>query len=303
MDYKEAGVNLQAANSFNNHLLSTFNVNLGFAAELDLSDYKSPIISTSTDGVGTKSVWQHRYGKYKEMGQDLVAMVFNDIICTNAKPLALLDYIAVDKIRSTELNQFIEGVDAATKYCGAKLVGGETAEMNTLPLNSMEVAGFGIGVREKEDTFNPVKRGDVLVGLPSSGLHANGFSLVRKVLANENLEDRYRGERLIDIICRPTILYYPYIQSLKNINVDIKAIANITGGGIKDNVERIIPNDLNIQLFWDWEVPFIFNLIQELGNISFDSMIETFNLGIGMVLIVNPKDISFINGKIIGQVI
>lgn len=302
--YQRAGVDVKKAEAFNKTLASAFNIGLGFAAELDLSKFTNPIISTSTDGVGTKAVLQHHYGKYKEMGQDLVGMVFNDIICTGAKPLAMLDYIAVDKLRTEELNQFIKGVAEATEYCGAKLVGGETAEMPTLPLNSMEVAGFGIGVREKTNTFSSVKKGDVLVGLESNGVHANGFSLIRKVFEDVDLlEEEFNNQLLIDVLCTPTRLYAPIINTIQCMQVDIKAIAHITGGGIEANVKRVIPENLDIDLNWEWEVPEVFNYIQDKGKITFSTMIDTFNLGIGMVVIVNPDFAEFINGTVIGELI
>lgn len=302
--YKQAGVDVEKAEAFNQTLASTFNIGLGFAAELDLSRYSNPIISTSTDGVGTKAVLQHQYGKYEEMGQDLVGMVFNDIICTGARPLALLDYIAVDKLRSEELKLFIKGVNEATDYCGARLVGGETAEMPTLPPNSMEVAGFGIGVREKTDTFGSVKKGDLLVGLESNGVHANGFSLIRKVFENVDLlEEEFDDQPLIDVLCTPTRLYAPIINALQYMQVDIKAIAHITGGGIAANVKRVVPDPLDIHLYWNWDIPEIFNYIQDTGRITFSTMIDTFNLGIGMVIIVDPDFAEFINGTVIGEII
>ena len=301
--YKQAGVDVEKAEAFNQTLASTFKIGLGFAAELDLSRYTNPIISTSADGVGTKAVLQHQYGKYEEMGQDLVAMVFNDIICTGAKPLALLDYIAVDTLRTEELNTFIKGVATSCAYCAAKLVGGETAEMPTLPANSMEVAGFGIGVREKKEVFKPVKKGDILVGLPSSGVHANGFSLIRKVFEGADLTEKFEGEPLIDVLCTPTILYAPIINAIQYMKVDIKGIAHITGGGIYANVKRVVPDPLDIELNWEWEIPEIFNYIQDRGRITFSTMMDTFNLGIGMVVIVNPDFAEFVNGVIIGEVI
>ena len=233
MDYKSSGVDIEAGDNFVNSLAQNYFIQTGFAAELDLSEYVNPIISVSTDGVGSKMLISQVAGNWRGIGIDLVAMVFNDILCTGAMPHSFLDYIAVQNIKDSRgmLDGILVGINDACEDSKAKLVGGETAELSYLEsvdsmgwsLPALELAGFGIGVREKNDIFAQleVKSGDVLVGLPSSGLHANGLSLVRQIITEEEMDldkvikfdSRLPYMTLAEAISTPTRIYTTNIRS------------------------------------------------------------------------------------------
>lgn len=268
----------------------------GFSAlfELDLTKYKNPIIVSTTDGVGTKVLLADDMQSYQCIGIDLVAMCVNDLIVQGAEPLFFLDYYATGKLNPYIAEYIIRGITQGCKLAGASLVGGETAELPDMyPTGVYDLAGFAVGVVDKFCIIDGSKvcPGDVILGLASSGIHANGFSLVRRVLKlwQINLEQYFTGKRLKDILLTPTRIYVKPILALLN-EFNIHAIAHITGGGLIDNLPRVLPN--NTQALIDtksWEIPEIFNWIKALGRIDTLELFRVFNCGIGMAIVV-PHD-------------
>ena len=310
--YKDSGVDIGKANSMLSGLKktikSTHNKNVlsdpsSFCGlfNLDAGKYKDPVLTSSTDGVGTKLILARQTGIYDGVGQDLVAMSINDLICCGAKPLFFLDYIACGRIDQEKISSIITSVANACKYCSTALLGGETAEMPDMyGDNEVDLAGFAVGIVEKDSILKPslVKKGDIIVGLPSSGLHSNGFSLVRKIvevnrLDLESMPEWTGGKKLKEVLLTPTRLYSPLTEDIFSIGkIDVKGIANITGGGFYDNIDRIIPKSIDAVIYKDrWEVPPVFAAFQEMGNISEKEMFHVFNMGIGMVMITNPSSI------------
>ena len=297
MLYKDAGVDIEAGDNFNKYLQSNFKIDLGFAAELDISKYNQPILITSTDGVGTKlllalKAYKYYKGKYLyDIGLDLAAMVFNDIICQGATPLGLLDYIGTPSVNREKLDSLIKGIVEGCAISHAKLLGGETAELYNLGEDELELAGFGIGIKEKADTFMKaeIKSGDIIMALESNGVHSNGFSLIKKV-TEENKIDLFdiHNKYLLDNLLTPTKNYVKKVRLLKDLALPVKALANITGGGIRNNIKRVIPPHLKIKLM-PWEIPNIFQWIEHTGGIERKEMFKTFNMGIGMIFII-PED-------------
>lgn len=313
-------VDVQAADNFAKSLNTFFGVPLGFAGELDLSKYENPIVSTSTDGIGTKLDLYLEDKNYSDIGIDLVACVVNDILCTGAEPVGFLDYIAANRVGTPEMNQLLWGINEACEFNGIKLLGGETAQLNTLADNQWELAGFGIGVRSKpqnksidvgnsflRDSANfanlPVKRGDLIIGLKSSGPHSNGFTLIREIMQKRgfSLNDSYTGHNSIllkDALLRPTQNYTKCITALKALKIPIKRIANITGGGLEANIRRVVPKEREIVIYRKWPIPEIFFWIQKHGDVDWVHMWDTFNMGIGMVVIVDPEFAKYIAGGV-----
>ncbi len=254
----------------------------------DIKRFKNPILVSSTDGVGTKLKVAFLADKHDTVGIDLVAMSANDILCSGAEGLFFLDYIATGKIRSSVLRDIVKGIARGCKEAGYALIGGETAEMPGMyKEGEYDLAGFGVGIADRNKVIDgrTVKKGDTVIGLASSGLHSNGFSLVRKVFNTSELK-RYAGELL-----KPTKLYAKGILALKT-KVSIKGIANITGGAFYDKIPRIIPSGMAIEIDkYAWHVPAIFSTIQKKGNIEDREMYRTFNMGIGMVIVVSKNDV------------
>ena len=240
--------------------------------DLDTSSYKDPVLTSSTDGVGTKLILAKDAGDYSTVGQDLVAMSINDLICCGAKPLFFLDYIACGRIDTEKISAVIKSVADACRYCSTALLGGETAEMPDMyGDDEIDLAGFAVGIVEKTRIFDPerVKKGDLVTGLRSSGLHSNGFSLVRKIIGSGSLSldkplEWTEGKTLGEVLLTPTKLYSPVIgHILEDKDIDIKGIANITGGGFYDNINRIIPENMDVLISKDsWKVPPVFDLPQ-----------------------------------------
>lgn len=253
----------------------------------DLRSFKDPILVSSTDGVGTKLNIAFLADKHDTIGIDLVAMSTNDILCSGARGLFFLDYISTGRVRSRVLKDIVRGVAAGCREAGYALVGGETAEMPGLYKdNEYDLAGFGVGIVEKKDVIDgkSTKPGDALLGLESSGLHSNGYSLVRKVFSRRELIV-YSKELL-----EPTRLYSKPVLALKE-KVKIKGIANITGGAFYDKIPRIIPKGMAIEIDKNsWEAPWIFSLIKEKGRIDDRQMYRVFNMGIGMALVLAKQD-------------
>ena len=273
--------------------------------ELDLSGYHKPVLVSSTDGVGTKIAIAKLLDRHDTIGIDCVAMCVNDMICCGAKPLIYLDYIACGHNTPEKIANIVKGVADGCIQSGCYLAGGETAEHPGLMLpDDYDLAGFSVGVVEKEKIIdnNTQKRGDVIIGLKSSGLHSNGFSLVRKIFdidpeddekARANLMRTYPeldGKTLGEVLLEPTRIYVSSVlRLLKRINV--KAIAHITGGGFYENIPRTLPDGLSACIYRaEIEVPQIFGLVQKAGNIPQRDMYNTFNMGIGMTIVVAKED-------------
>jgi len=271
------------------------------------SKYKDPVLASSTDGVGTKLILAKETGDYSTVGQDLVAMSVNDLICCGAKPLFFLDYIACGKIDTFKISTLITSIAEACKYCGAALLGGETAEMPDMyGDDEIDLAGFAVGIVERGKVFSPdsVKEGDLVTGLYSSGLHSNGFSLVRKIIGSLSLDlgrplDWTGGRSLGEILLTPTKLYSPVIGSIvEDESIQVKGIANITGGGFYDNISRIIPEGLDVVISGEnREIPPVFKALMQLGNIPAREMYKVFNMGVGMVLIISPGSLEALKAR------
>ncbi len=253
----------------------------------DIKRFKDPILVSSTDGVGTKLKLAFLFNKHDTVGMDLVAMSANDILCSGAQGLFFLDYISTGRIKRWVLRDIVNGIAKACKEAGYALIGGETAEMPGMYKDGeYDLAGFGVGIvdRSKIIDYRSVRLGDCIVGLESSGPHSNGYSLIRKILTEVELK-RHSKELLA-----PTRLYAKGVLALKK-RIDIKGIANITGGAFYDKAPRIIPEGLAIEIDkYSWPVPPIFSLIQRKGNVDDREIYRTLNMGIGMVLMVAERD-------------
>ena len=306
--YKDAGVDIDAANTglkkvkkhakttFNKHTLSDIG-SFGGCFSFPKQDYKNPVLVSSVDGVGTKLLLANLADKHDTIGQCLVNHCVNDILVIGAKPMFFLDYFAAGKLDINILDNVIKGFSIACKENNCVLIGGETAEMPGFYDNKKyDVSGTIVGVVEKDKMLsnNKVSKGDILVGLPSNGLHTNGYSLARKVLL-----DKYKiGEYVKDLGCSVDEellkIHKSYLKVLNDILEEpwLKALSHITGGGLIENTHRVLEKDQDINIDWNsWEWPNIFKLIQNEGNIEFNDMIRPFNLGIGMVLIINKDSL------------
>ncbi len=312
LDYKKAGVDIDRANLFVENikpLISKINRlhsvseigGFGGLFNLNTSEFKEPILVSSTDGVGTKLKIASLVNIHNTVGIDAVAMNVNDILCTGARPLFFLDYIGCGRLNPAVLTQVVEGIVNGCRDAGCALIGGETAEMPGMyKENEYDIAGFSVGVVEKKDIIdtNRIQVGDIVIGLESSGLHSNGFSLVRKVFANAEMK------RMAEELLKPTRIYVKPVLSLLRTTHDarrttIKGIAHITGGAFYDKISRIIPKGLAVRIQKDsWSVPQIFKLIQRKGNIENNVMYRTFNMGIGMVLVTAPDDYDLVSNEL-----
>ncbi len=303
LTYKDAGVDIDKANEFvrfiKEKVKKEFNLSDfgGFASGIPLKGYKNPVIFTTTDGVGTKLMIAQAIDKHDTVGIDLVAMNVNDLITTGAEPFLFLDYIATGKLDLRVMKEIMEGIIKGCKEGEVILAGGETAEMpDFYPEGVYDLAGFCIGVCEKEDVIDTggIKSGDVLIGLKSSGFHSNGYSLVRKVLQlkgikyTDFLEDF--GKTVGEVLLIPTKIYVKEVREIKK-HAKLKGIAHITGGGIPENLIRILPENVKAVIYKK-NIPEnpLFGWIQKLGNIDEREMFRTFNMGVGMILVVDEKD-------------
>lgn len=307
LTYKKAGVDIKKADLFKSRIASLVRRSTspqvlkgigGFGGLFDFSKskYKNPVMVSSCDGVGTKLNIACLVNQHDTVGIDAVAMNVNDIICTGAAPLFFLDYIAYSKLDSDILLQVVKGLTRGCIQAGCSLIGGETAQMPDMyKKGEYDLSGFCVGVVEKGKIIDSskIQTGDILVGIESNGLHSNGFSLVRKVFTRRELK-RYASELL-----KPTRIYVKAILSLlqnsaleKKRTHAIKGIAHITGGAFYGKISRILPDNLNAHINKNsWEVPKLFKLIQNKGSISDGEMYRTFNMGIGMVLVVPPEGV------------
>ena len=308
--YKAAGVDVtagyQAVELMKKHVSRTTTSGVldsigGFGGLFapDMTGMKKPVLVSGTDGVGTKLKLAMLLDKHDTVGIDCVAMCVNDVVCVGAQPLFFLDYIACGKNNPEKIAEIVKGVADGCVESGCALIGGETAEMpGFYPEDEYDLAGFTVGIVDEEKILdkNNVKAGDVIIGLASSGVHSNGFSLVRKVFdidAGTTLKDYtdVLGKPLGETLLTPTRLYVkPVLHVLKEVNV--KSIAHITGGGFYENLPRAYNETLNASITkGSWPILPIFNLLQEKGNIPEHDMFNTFNMGIGMAMIVSPEDV------------
>ena len=303
MTYAESGVNIEAGNEtvrrIAPHAKRTFTPGVlshigGFGAlfQHDFSSYAEPILVSSTDGVGTKLKIAFALDRHDTVGRDLVAMCVNDLICSGALPLFFLDYFATGKLAPDVAEAVVKGIADGCVEAGAALVGGETAELpGFYSEGEYDLAGFSVGVVDKPRLIDgrDVAVGDVIIGLASSGLHSNGYSLARRVLEplGYDATPDELTETLGETLLLPTQIYVKPILGLID-NIEVKAIANITGGGFYENIPRVLPDDTVAQIRRDWQVPPIFGLIARQGNVEEREMFTTFNMGVGMVIVVAP---------------
>lgn len=270
----------------------------GFAGlfKPELSDMKEPVLVSGTDGVGTKIKLAMELDKHDTVGIDLVAMCVNDVLCQGAKPLFFLDYIATGSLKPAKMADLVRGVAEGCSQSECALIGGETAEMPGLyKENDYDLAGFAVGIvdRDKIIDGSGIKEGDVAISLSSSGVHSNGFSLVRAALdmANVKLSDKFEDTTVGERLLVPTRIYEKEISALLK-EVEIKGIAHITGGGLYENVPRMLPENIGIEFdLKESEIDSVFKAIQKWGNVETKEMFSTFNMGIGMVVVVDAKDV------------
>lgn len=297
--YKDAGVNIEegykAVSQMKNHVEKTYNDgvlnNLGsFAGMYQLKDYKNPVLVSGTDGVGTKLKIAFEMGIYDTVGIDCVAMCVNDILCHGAEPLFFLDYMACGQLDADAATNIVKGVSEGCIMANCALIGGETAEMpGFYKKGEYDIAGFCVGAVEKDSIIDgsTIEAGDVLIGIESSGVHSNGFSLVRKLITD--FDEEFNGKKIGEALLEPTKIYVKNVlEIMKNFN--IKGMAHITGGGFYENIPRMFKNDFTAVIFKDsFEKPPIFKHLINLG-IEEEHMYNTFNMGIGFVLCVNKED-------------
>ena len=311
MDYKKAGVDIEAGYKsvelMKKHVQATMRPEVlggigGFAGAFDLSAIKNmeePILLSGTDGCGTKVKLAFVMDKHDTIGIDAVAMCVNDIACSGGEPLFFLDYIACGKNYPEKIATIVKGVAEGCIQSECALVGGETAEHpGLMEEDEYDLAGFAVGVVDKKDLINgsDMKPGDVLIGMASSGVHSNGFSLVRKVfeMTKESLDTYYDelGKTLGEALLAPTRIYVKALKAVKNAGVKVKGCSHITGGGFYENIPRMLPDGVRAVVKKDsYEVPAIFKLMQKTGDIEEQMMYNTYNMGLGMVLALDPADV------------
>ena len=308
LTYADSGVDIETGNevvsvikplvqdTHNDSVLSNIG-GFGGLFELHTKDYKRPILVSSTDGVGTKLKLAQALGKEHLIGIDLVAMCANDVIVQGAKPLFFLDYYATSKLEVAMASRIIQGIVQGCKESNMALIGGETAEMPGIyQSGDFDLAGFCVGLVDFDNIIDgrSIETGNVVIGMYSSGPHSNGYSLIRKIIdiQKSNLESKFNDATLGDALIEPTIIY---VKPILNVigKFPINGMAHITGGGFKENIERILPNHCNALIETScWNQPDVFNWIQNEGKISEDEMFNTFNCGIGMVLIIKENHAS-----------
>ncbi len=312
MDYKNAGVDIEAGYKsvelMKKHIKETMRPEVlggigGFSGGFSLSSFQGmekPVLLSGTDGVGTKLKLAFIMDKHNTVGIDCVAMCVNDVACAGGEPLFFLDYIACGKNYPEKIAEIVSGVAEGCKQCGAALIGGETAEMpGFYPEDEYDLAGFAVGIADEKDmiTGSELKAEDVLIGMASSGVHSNGFSLVRKVfekeLTREGLDTYYEelGTTLGEALIAPTKIYVKALKEIKQAGVKVKACSHITGGGFYENVPRMLKDGVQARIRKDsYPVPPIFQLLAKQGKIEEKMMYNTYNMGIGMIVAVDPAD-------------
>jgi len=312
MDYKSAGVDIEAGYKavelMKQHVKATMRPEVlgglgGFSGAFSLSKIKNmqePVLLSGTDGVGTKLKLAFLTDKHDSIGIDCVAMCVNDVACAGGEPLFFLDYIACGKNDPEKIATIVKGVADGCIQSGAALIGGETAEMpGFYPVDEYDLAGFCVGVADKCDLIDgkDLKAGDALIGIASSGVHSNGFSLVRKVfdMTKKALDTYYDelGKTLGEALLAPTKIYVKALKSVRDKNIKIKACSHITGGGFYENIPRMLIEDTKAVVRKDsYEIPAIFKLMAKTGDIKEEMMYNTFNMGLGMVIAVDKSDVS-----------
>ena len=311
MDYKNAGVDIEAGYQsvelMKKYVKETMRPEVlgglgGFSGAFSLSAIKNmekPTLVSGTDGVGTKLKLAFIMDKHDTVGIDCVAMCVNDIACAGGEPLFFLDYIACGKNYPEKIATIVKGVADGCKQAGAALIGGETAEMpGFYPMDEYDLAGFAVGVVDEKDliTGESIKTGDTLIGIASSGVHSNGFSLVRRIfdMTAESLNTYYDelGTTLGEALLAPTKIYVKALKSVKDAGVTIKGCSHITGGGFYENIPRMLPEGVRAVVKKDsYEIPPIFELMRRTGNLEEKMMYNTYNMGLGMVLAIDPADV------------
>ena len=309
MDYKKAGVDIEAGYKsvelIKEHVKGTMRPEVlgglgGFSGAFSMEAIKGmekPVLLSGTDGVGTKIKLAFLLDKHDTVGIDCVAMCVNDVACAGGEPLFFLDYIACGKNYPEKIAAIVKGVAEGCRQAGAALIGGETAEHpGLMPEDEYDLAGFAVGVADEKDliTGEEIAVGDVLIGIASSGVHSNGFSLVRKVfdMTRESLDTYYDelGGTLGETLLTPTRIYVKALKALKDSGITVKGCSHITGGGFYENVPRMLPEDKQAVIKKDsYPVPPIFKLLQKKGGIDEKMMYNTYNMGLGMVLTVSPE--------------
>ncbi|WP_020006267.1 phosphoribosylformylglycinamidine cyclo-ligase [Salinicoccus albus] len=304
--YKKAGVDIaagyEAVDRMKSHVERTMRREVlgglgGFGAAFDLSqlNMKSPVLVSGTDGVGTKLKMAIDHGRHDTIGIDAVAMCVNDILTTGAEPLYFLDYIAVNKVIPETVADIVDGVATGCSEAGCALIGGETAEMGEMyGKGEYDIAGFSVGAVEKDRYIDgsTVRPGDSIIGLASSGVHANGYSLIRKLIDEHDIDidEKIDGSSIIDLLLEPTRIYVKSVQALLEA-VDIKAMSHITGGGFMENIPRAMPEHLGVRLdLADVEIPKVISWLIEFGGIDMKEAYNIFNMGIGFITVVNAGD-------------
>ncbi len=310
MDYKKAGVDIEAGYKsvelMKKHVKETLRPEVlgglgGFSGAFSMAGFKNmenPVLLSGTDGVGTKIKLAFLLDKHDTVGIDCVAMCVNDVACAGGEPLFFLDYIACGKNYPEKIAEIVKGVAEGCKQAGCALIGGETAEHpGLMPEDEYDLAGFTVGVADEKDIIDgsKIKAGDTLVGIASSGVHSNGFSLVRKVfeMTKESLDTYYDelGKTLGEALLAPTRIYVKALKSVKDAGVVIKGCSHITGGGFYENIPRMLPDGIRAVVKKDsYEVPAIFKLLQKTGDIAEEMMYNTYNMGLGMILAVDSAD-------------
>ncbi len=309
LSYKDAGVDIEQGNELVQRLKKTVSNTHrdgvmgglgGFGALFDLGslNYKNPVLVSGTDGVGTKIKLAIENNRHEAIGIDLVGMCVNDLIVQGADPLFFLDYFACSSLDVDIAETVINGIAKGCSLAGCSLIGGETAEMPGMyQAGDYDLAGFCVGVVEKDQiiTGENVSEGDAVIALASSGCHSNGYSLVRKIIehSNQDLSEKLGDKTLLELLIEPTRIYVKQILSLIE-NMPVKAIAHITGGGLIENIPRVIPDDLSVEIdASSWELPPIFKWLQEKGNVEQNEMYKTFNCGVGMVVCVAQENVNY----------
>lgn len=306
LNYKEAGVDIDAGNELVNRIkpfakatkrLGSDSDLGGFGAIFDLKkcNFKDPVLVSSTDGVGTKLKVAIEVGKHDTIGIDLVAMSVNDLVVQGAEPLFFLDYFACSKLDVDVAEQVIKGIADGCKLAGCALIGGETAEMPQMyNAGDYDLAGFAVGAVERDLILpKPTQAGDILIGLKSSGVHSNGYSLARYILSEANLKfgDKFNDKTIGETLLTPTKIYVKScLAAIKTGKV--KALSHITGGGLTENLPRVLSKNTTPKIDYNsWVMPEIFSFLQKAGNVADEEMHRTFNCGIGMVLVVDKNDV------------
>jgi len=302
LSYRKSGVNIDRANSLIDKIKPLVaqtkrkgwlgNIG-GFAGffKLNLKHYKDPILVGATDGVGTKLLLAQQFSKHDTVGVDLVAMCVNDLISCGAEPLFFLDYFASGKLKNKAMKDVVKGIVDGCKQAQVALIGGETAELPGMYRDGIyDIAGFSVGIVDRKKIINGsgITAGDLILGIQSSGIHSNGYSLVRKIFSKKDL----KSKKLREEILKPTIIY---VKAIKDVlkSCGVKAISHITGGGFYDNIIRVLPEKKLASVIFgkSWDIPWIFKVMQKKAKISYREMHRTFNMGIGMVLVIKKQDL------------